>query len=60
MGFHKIIRYTNGRSRDMYGAQGWGKTQMNFLISIIEEPPLAWQESLGGSQPRLTTTFKLD
>ena len=24
-----------GRSRDIYGAQGWGETRSNFLISII-------------------------
>ena len=25
------MRYTNGRSRDMYGALGWGETSTNFL-----------------------------
>jgi len=32
---NNIIRHTDGRSRDIYGAWGWGKTHMNFLISII-------------------------
>jgi hypothetical protein len=35
MRINKIIRHTNGRSRDIYGAWGCGKTHMNFLISII-------------------------
>ncbi len=35
MRFHKIIWHADGRSRDIYGAWGWGKTRINFLISII-------------------------
>ncbi len=35
MEFKKILRYTNGRSRDIYGALGWGKTHSNVFISII-------------------------
>ncbi len=35
MRINNIIRHTDGRSRDIYGAWGWGKTHMNFLISII-------------------------
>ncbi len=28
--------HTDGRSRDIYGAPGWGKTHSNVLISKIE------------------------
>jgi hypothetical protein len=35
MAFNKIMRHMEGRSRDIYGARGRGKTQINFLISII-------------------------
>jgi hypothetical protein len=42
MRFDKIIRHTDGRCRspiyrgtNIYGAPGWGKTHMNFLITII-------------------------
>ncbi len=49
MRFHKIMRHTDGRSRDIYDARGWGKTRSNFFISIIgplmdEEPRLHFQE----------------
>ena len=29
------MRPMGGRSRDIYGAQGWGKTQSNVFISLI-------------------------
>src|SRR6266851_3586408 len=42
MRINKLIRHTDRRCRspiyrgtDIYGAWGWGKTHMNFLISII-------------------------
>jgi hypothetical protein len=35
MRFNKILRHMDGRSRDIYGAWGWGKTHMNFLITTI-------------------------
>ncbi len=35
MRINNIMRHTDGRSRDIYGAWEWGKTHMNFLISII-------------------------
>lgn len=34
MHFHKILQHTNWRIRDIYGAQGWGKTRLNFFISM--------------------------
>jgi hypothetical protein len=34
--FHKIMRHTYGRSRDIYGARGRGTTYSNLLIFIIE------------------------
>ncbi len=34
------MRHTDGRSRDIYGAWGWGKTHSNLFISIISEPPV--------------------
>jgi len=35
MRIKKIMWHTDGRSRDIYGARGWGKTRSNFFISII-------------------------
>src|SRR5258708_27384162 len=35
MRFHKILRHTDGRSRAIHRAGGWGKTHRNLLISII-------------------------
>jgi len=33
------MRHMDGRSRDIYGARGWGKTHSNVFISIIAPRP---------------------
>ena len=41
MNFHKIMQHTDGRSRDIYGAQGWGETRRNcfrFIIGLRANP----------------------
>src|SRR6266699_3444611 len=35
MRINNIIRYTDGRSRDIYSAGGWGKTRSNVSMCII-------------------------
>jgi hypothetical protein len=35
MSFNQLIRYTGGRSCDIYGAQGWGDTRSNCLKFIM-------------------------